>query len=125
VNGEKMILGTSEGICLLAPLAQLGAGASSANAIAPRPAPTMAAALAAAAPTATATADETETERETAATEGEGGLLAKLFRRRQALETADDGPSTMAEDFRDLLNDSLEDEELRRRLQSGMGGRTQ
>jgi hypothetical protein len=31
----------------------------------------------------------------------------------------------MAEDFRDLLNDSLEDEELRRRLQSGLGGRTQ
>jgi hypothetical protein len=57
--------------------------------------------------------------------EGEGGLLAKLFKRRRDIEaTEDDGPSTMADDFRDLLDDSLEDEELRRRLQAGLGGRT-
>ena len=134
VNGERMILGTSEaGITMLTPMSMSAGGfPAETTGVAHRPAPSLAATLAAAATAPAATAnsatmasDELPEEDIVPQPEGEGGLLAKLFKRRRAIEAADDdGPSTMADDFRDLLDDSLEDEELRRRLQAGLGGRT-
>ena len=136
VNGEKMILGTSEaGITMLSPTSMsAGPFPAETTGVAHRPAPTLAAALATAAMAPAAKAEPTKPHRDlpeediVPQPEGEGGLLAKLFRRRREIEAGadlDEGPSTMADDFRDLLNDSLEDEELRRRLQAGLGGRTQ
>jgi hypothetical protein len=66
---------------------------------------------------------------ETAASdENEGGLLSRLFRRNAAPEMDDgediEGLGNMADEFQDLLADSIEDEDLRRRLQAGIGGRT-
>jgi flagellar biogenesis protein FliO len=48
----------------------------------------------------------------------QGGLLARLFRRGTP---ANDSPPAR---FEDLLEDSIEDQELRRKLSLGLGGRT-
>lgn len=121
VNGEKMILGTSEaGISLLAPLAHPTGAATTAGELVSR-----VSALATNARSAEPQAVEAPPAAPPAEDEGEGGILARLFRQnREAAASDEEGPSTMAEDFRDLLEDSLEDEELRRRLQAGLGGRT-
>ena len=109
VGGQRLILGTSEaGIALLSQLGVRGvAGAADGAPI----------------------LDDTTLVTETTpipAPEGEKGFLARLFTRKREEEYLpdDDGPSTMAEDFRDLLEESLDDEELRRRLQAGIGGKT-
>jgi hypothetical protein len=74
----------------------------------------------AAAPAATAHEPVREVE------DNEGGLLSRLFRRNPPPDQDVDleGLGNMEDEFRDLLADSLEDEELRRRLQAGIGGRT-
>jgi flagellar biogenesis protein FliO len=116
VNGQRMILGTSEaGISVLS-----GQGHFTSTGI--HPALALAAAEAAPTPTLPVAAAPDEQ-----VNDGESNMLARLFQRRKKDEPADDeesGPSTMAEDFRDLLEDSLEDEELRRRLATGSSGRT-
>jgi flagellar protein FliO/FliZ len=125
INGERMILGASEaGITLLN---QVRPGGYDPNAF-PMSERTLASApVAAIARAAEAAAAARPAPVAAEIPEGEGGLLARLFKRRQAehddLDVSEDGPSTMAHDFADLLNDSLEDEELRRRLQSGMTAR--
>ncbi len=106
VNGDRLILGTSEaGITLLTPLPPGLGGTGTSEEVEPAP------------------EDIIEEE---LPPEGEKGMLSRLFRRtreRAAVASEDDeGPSTMAEDFKDLLDDTMEDEELRRRLQSGRGG---
>jgi flagellar biogenesis protein FliO len=127
INGERLILGASEaGITLLNQMRPGGYDATafpmSERTLASAPVAAIARAAEAAALARPAPAPAA------AVSEGEGGLLAKLFRRRQDdrddVDISDDGPSTMAHDFADLLNDSIEDEELRRRLQSGMTART-
>ena len=131
INGERMILGTSEaGISLLngAPgghftgtgIQPLSAALAAATQLpddlqAPAPAPQQ--------PSSGNRVPE-------ATTDGESNALARLFQRRSKAEATakaaeqHQDPSTMAEDFRDLLEDSLEDEELRRRLATGVRGRT-
>ena len=102
IGGQKLILGASEaGITLLSPIGSSlsqadGEDPTLVNETGPGPA------------------------------EGEKGLLARLFSRRREEQflPEEEGPSTMAEDFRDLLEENIEDEELRRRLQAGAGGRT-
>ena len=109
INGERVILGSSEaGISVISPPAEGETPHRTPGPMALRPVEVPVA----------PTAGLPE--------ESEGGLLARLFKRRREsdLIEGDEPPSTMAEDFRDLLQDSLEDEELRQRLAAGMGGRT-
>lgn len=116
-----MILGTSEaGISVLTAAPGGGAGHFTSAGISP------ALALAAAAGPVATPAVAARPDAPIASGEGESNILARLFQRHKKDQAAgdDDGPSTMAEDFRDLLEDSLEDEELRRRLATGSGGRT-
>ena len=121
VNGERMILGTSEaGISVLS-------SASGGHFTSSGISPALAQAAAAASPKAATSAPAAGSSAvPVIAGEGESNILKRLFQRHKNDDAAgdDDGPSTMAEDFRDLLEDSLEDEELRRRLASGSGGRT-
>jgi flagellar biogenesis protein FliO len=110
IDGQKMVLGTSEaGIALLTPLTN-GTGIAIAEL---RP------------PTGDDPILVTE-ETPAPPVGGEKGFLSRLFsrRREEPFFPEEEGPSTMAEDFRDLLEDSLDDEELRRRLQAGIGSRT-
>ena len=105
VNGETMILGSSEaGIALLGAAAKAG--------------------LPAAAPATTtrvsADADGTPAA-EGAAPLDEGGLLARLFRRREQAPEID--PPMDWKEFDDLLGESLEDQELRRKLAAGLGAK--
>jgi hypothetical protein len=146
IDGEKMILGTSEaGISVLTPVNRMPspwgeqtnatqmnlppgfAEISKMNNMATIAAAAAhhAASVAAAAsiPTPIAMAAVAPTE------DNEGGLLSRLFRRAPAPQNNDDEDDlanlgNMADEFQDLLADSIEDEELRRRLQAGIGGRT-
>jgi flagellar biogenesis protein FliO len=147
VDGEKMILGTSEaGISVLTPAGRAaspwGEQTMSSRVHLPadmltgqtmvqgHPALAMATTSTAipayAAATAMAHAPKTVAEPEIhiETDENEGGLLSRLFRRNAATIESDEGLGNMEEEFRDLLQDSIEDEELRRRLQAGLGGRT-
>ena len=58
--------------------------------------------------------------------EGEGGVAGQAVQAPPGGHRGadDDGPSTMAEDFRDLLDDSLEDEGSAAVCRRGSGGRT-
>jgi flagellar biogenesis protein FliO len=146
IDGEKMILGTSEaGISVLTPVNRMPspwgeqtnatqmnlppgfAEISKMNNMATIAAAAAhhAASVAAAAsiPTPIGMAAVAPTE------DNEGGLLSRLFRRAPAPQNNDDEDDlanlgNMADEFQDLLADSIEDEELRRRLQAGIGGRT-
>ena len=143
IDGEKMILGTSEaGISVLTPASRMPSpwgeptGAtrvqlpvgftesskiSNINTIAAAAAHHHHAAAAAAMP------GPTITPMTGPADENEGGLLSRLFRRTPAAPQVDEdleGLGNMADEFQDLLADSIEDEDLRRRLQAGIGGRT-
>jgi LPXTG-motif cell wall-anchored protein len=111
IEGQKIILGTSEaGIALLSPLTN-GTGIAVADLRPP------------------ASEDPILITEETPGPTpgGEKGFLSRLFsrRREEPFFPEEEGPSTMAEDFRDLLEDSLDDDELRRRLQAGIGSRKQ
>ena len=128
VDGRTMVLGASEaGISLLQSLD--GGGEVREAAVAPESAPAApesVAALAAAlatSPAASEAAPEAvvgEPAPEPAADEGEadneGGLLRRLFARAV-------GPTKSAPDFRSLLDESLEDQDLRRKLSQGLSAR--
>jgi flagellar biogenesis protein FliO len=137
IDGEKMILGTSEaGISVLTPASRLPSpfsettratminmppGFAEETTGTARRADQAALVVAAAASTRIAAQADKDV-----AEDNEGGLLARLFRRQganNAVTETDHNLGNMEDDFRDLLTDSLEDEELRRRLQSGLGGR--
>ena len=140
IDGEKMILGTSEaGISVLTPMSRMvspwgeqtgatrvqlpmafTAEVTSSTRMPAAMMTTATAAAMAAAPAAPAHEPVREVD------DNEGGLLSRLFRRSPPPDQDVDleGLGNMEDEFRDLLADSLEDEELRRRLQAGIGGRT-
>jgi flagellar biogenesis protein FliO len=147
VDGEKMILGTSEaGISVLTPInrtpspwgeqtngTQMNLPPGFAEFSKMTNMATLAAAAAHHAASTTAAAPSIPTPIGMAAVapaeDNEGGLLSRLFRRAPAPQNNDDEDDlanlgNMADEFQDLLADSIEDEELRRRLQAGIGGRT-
>jgi flagellar biogenesis protein FliO len=142
IDGEKMILGTSEaGISVLTPAPRspwnehtvggtripmppdMGEATLTDQHIGPR-----GYAMAAAGALGGGGAVAMAADRAVAVEDNEGGLLARLFRRRdveiEVTEAEEEPLGNMEDEFRDLLADSIEDEDLRRRLQAGLGGRT-
>jgi flagellar biogenesis protein FliO len=152
INGNTMILGSSEaGIALLGTVDKttgVAAPASSetADALAemmpqmtaasltkksPPPVPKMSATLALFSGKATTAAPDATTSEGIDGPEGpitkrldEGGLLARLFKKR-ANDTISANPTQLEGDwkFDELLNESIEDEDLRRKLALGLGGK--
>lgn len=140
IDGEKMILGTSEaGISVLTPLSRLPSPFSETTRATMINMPpgfveettgtarrADQAALMAAGAASARMAAQAHTNKDVVNEDNEGGLLARLFRRQgsnNAVTETDHNLGNMEDDFRDLLTDSIEDEDLRRRLQAGIGGR--
>jgi flagellar biogenesis protein FliO len=112
IRGEIMVLGSSE-----AGITRLG------GLPAPAPAPDAVVAEAAAdLALAKTTVPPTEEEVAIAALD-EGGLLARLFRRRATQATPDHDDKLDLAEFDALLEESFADQELRRKLATGESGR--
>jgi hypothetical protein len=118
VNGETLILGSSEaGISLLNGTGMTGITSTVGymqHSVPPTPIPPAVMSPGNDGPTADFAAFDDEPA-------DEGGMLSRLFRKKSEVELEEPVSAEGWRDFDDLLSESLEDQELRRRLANGVG----